>query len=118
TPPEPPDFRPDGAVVALVTTRPGQRLAQLRDAGLAAAPAGGDDAPLLVGSVNGWQAQWPRFSRIVSTGTVLVDAVPPAELRALLGASAVLPPVTGPDDVLALRAGEAPTRVRLVRRPG
>jgi hypothetical protein len=115
---EPPVFRPDGATAALVTTRPAQRLVQLRDAGVAAAPADGDDAPLLVGSISGWQAQWPRFSRIVSSGTVLVDAVPPAELRALLGASVVLPPVSGPDDVLALRLGGPPSRMRLVRRPG
>ncbi|HET6825566.1 MAG TPA: FtsK/SpoIIIE domain-containing protein [Amnibacterium sp.] len=116
--PEPPTFLPDGSPAALVTVRPGQRLAQLAEAGVAAGPVGAraDDEVLLVGSVAEWQAQWARFTRIAASGVVLVDGVPPAELRALTGAPAVLPPVGGPDDVLAIRPGGAPSRTRLIRR--
>ncbi len=49
---------------------------------------------------------------------MLVDAVPAGDLRALTGSATVLPPVTGPDDVVAVRAGEAPARVRLVSSGG
>ncbi len=117
--PDPPAFRPDGTAVALVTVRPGQRLAQLAESGVpAGAPDRAGDEVLLVGSPVEWQAHWARFTRIAATGTVLVDGVPPAELRALLGSASVLPPVSGPDDVLAIRPGGVPpSRMRLVTRP-
>ena len=117
--PEPPPFRPGGPPAALVTALPGRRLAQLADAGITAGPPdGADHAALLVGSAAEWQAQWALFTRIAATGTVLVDGVPPAELRALTGSASILPPVSGPDDVLALRPGGVPpSRMRLIRRP-
>ncbi|HEV7624588.1 MAG TPA: FtsK/SpoIIIE domain-containing protein [Amnibacterium sp.] len=123
--PEPPLFEPAGPAAVLVTTRPAARLAQLRDAGVRARAADTDEGAgssltgsVLVGSVADWQAQWARFSRLASAGTVLVDAVAAAEVRALTGSATPLPPVSGPDDVLALRPGDAPSRMRLVRRPG
>ncbi|MGN6744219.1 MAG: hypothetical protein ACTHJL_13135, partial [Amnibacterium sp.] len=109
-------FVADATPAALVTARPAARCAQLLEAGIAAAPPdGGGD--VLVGSPDQWQAQWARFGRLAADGLVLVDGVPAGALRSLTGTALVVPPVGGPDDVLAIRAGEAPARMRLPRRP-
>jgi S-DNA-T family DNA segregation ATPase FtsK/SpoIIIE len=110
-------FLPGGAPVALVSSRPAARLAQLRDAGVAAAGVDGQ-GDVLVGSPAEWQARWALFGRLAAEAPVLVDAVLPGELRALTGSATVLPPVTGPDDVVAIRAGAAPARMRLVSSGG
>ncbi len=104
---------PGAAPIALVSSRPAARLAQLQDAGVAAAGVDGQ-GDVLVGSPAEWQARWAVFGRLAAEAPVLVDAVPAGDLRALTGSAAILPPVTGPDDVVAVRAGEAPARVRLV----
>jgi hypothetical protein len=117
SPPAVQPFVPGGLPVALVTSRPVARLAQLRAAGVAAASPDGD-AAVLVGTTAEWQAQWTGFGRLAAGAPVLVDAVPAGDLRALIGSAVVLPPVSGPDDVVAFRAGEPPTRVRLVSSGG
>lgn len=114
--PEPPGL-PEGPLV-LLTTVPRLRGEQLAAAGWTVLPAGSAAAHLpprtaVVGSPADWQTEWRALGAARATCSVLADGCSAADLRTLLGATDLLPPVAHPADVVLVPAEGAPTRVRL-----
>lgn len=114
-PPAPP--LPPGPVV-LLTARPRLRGDRLTAAGWTVVAPGA--APLdpgvdtaVVGSPAEWQTEWRALGTLRTLATVLTDGCSAGDLRALLGMTEPLPPVTDPDEVVLVPAEGAPHRVRL-----
>jgi S-DNA-T family DNA segregation ATPase FtsK/SpoIIIE len=118
--PPAPDEPPRGPLT-LLSTRPRLRGEALVSSGWRVLPAAG--APkdpeadvAVVGAPADWQTEWRALAALRRTSTVLVDGCGAGDLRALLGVTDPLPPVTHPDDVVLIPSEGAPRRVRL-RRP-
>ncbi|GAA2748421.1 FtsK/SpoIIIE domain-containing protein [Amnibacterium kyonggiense] len=112
---------PDGPVV-VVSARPKLRAAQLAAAGRAVLDAQDVDPDVepgprsaVIGSPADWQTAWRALGALRRTAAVVVDGCGAAEVRTLLGAAPVLPPVGQPDDAVLLPPEAAPHRVRLPR---
>jgi hypothetical protein len=103
--------------VVLITAEPGERSARLGAAGRTVLDPDATELPasggVLVGSPAAWQARWQGLGRLAQLLPVVVDRVPAAEVRALLGRPVALPPVDGTDDAVLLPTEGAPQRVRL-----
>ena len=107
--------------IAVLTVRPRLRGEQLTAAGWRVVPPGpvttdpgADTAP--VGSPADWQAEWRALAALPATSAVLSDGCSAGDLRALLGATEPLPPVSDPDELVLIPAEGAPRRVRLRAR--
>jgi S-DNA-T family DNA segregation ATPase FtsK/SpoIIIE len=108
-----------GEPVVLISARAADRAAQLAAAGWAVVPPGavlGASGPVAAcGTPGAWQANWAALGRLAETVPVLADRLEATDVRTLLGRSAVLPPVTHPDDVVRVPPQSDPHRVRLPR---
>jgi hypothetical protein len=105
---------PIGPIV-LLTTRPTLRGDGFTRAGrTVSAPSGqtaGADA--VIGSPGEWQTEWRALAALRVSSTVLADGCSAGDLRALLGVTEPLPPISHPDEVVLVPAEGEPRRVRL-----
>jgi S-DNA-T family DNA segregation ATPase FtsK/SpoIIIE len=111
------DGLPPGPVV-LLTTRPRVRGGTLAAAGWTVhapggAPADPDADVAIVGTPGDWQTEWRALAALRASATILADGCGAGDLRALLGLTEPLPPVTHPDEVVLVPQEGAPRRVRL-----